>query len=85
MEKLWWEIFIWLSLVFFSSITSFVTNISSSLVELIVGIVAGNTIKPEITEWVNFLAIFGAVVLTFLAGAELESEVVKRYWKESIF
>ncbi|MFZ8846798.1 MAG: cation:proton antiporter [Candidatus Hydrothermia bacterium] len=85
MEKLWWEIFIWLALVFISSVSAFITNISASLVELIVGIIAGNTIKPPITDWVSFLATFGAVILTFLAGAELESEVVRRYWKESIF
>lgn len=85
MEKFWWEIFIWFFLAFVSSVAAFITNISSSLIELLVGIIAGNTVKPEITEWINFLAIFGAVTLTFLAGAELESEVVKRYWKESIF
>ena len=85
MEKLWWEIFIWLALVFISSVSAFITNISASLVELIVGIIAGNTIKPPITDWVSFLATFGAVILTFLAGAELESKVVRRYWKESIF
>ena len=85
MEKLWWEIFIWLALAFISSVSAFITNISASLIELIVGIIAGNTIKPPITDWVSFLATFGAVILTFLAGAELESEVVRRYWKESIF
>jgi Kef-type K+ transport system membrane component KefB len=85
MEKLWWEIFVWLALAFISSVTAFITNISASLIELIVGIIAGNTIKPPITDWVSFLATFGAVILTFLAGAELESEVVRRYWKESIF
>ena len=85
MEKLWWEIFIWLALAFISSVSAFITNISASPVELIVGIVAGNTIKPPITDWVSFLATFGAVILKFLAGAELESEVVRRYWKESIF
>jgi Kef-type K+ transport system membrane component KefB len=58
--------------------------ISAALIELIVGIVAGNTIHPEVTPWVNFLASFGAVILTFLAGAELESEVIKAYWKKSL-
>jgi hypothetical protein len=46
MEKLWWEIFVWLALVFISSVSAFITNILASLVELIVGIIAGNTIKP---------------------------------------
>ena len=35
----------------------------------------------EITQWVNFLAGFGAIMLTFLAGAEIDPEVVKRkFW-----
>jgi Kef-type K+ transport system membrane component KefB len=54
------------------------------LVELIVGIIAGNTFHPQISEWINFLASFGAVILTFLAGAELESRTLKRFWKESL-
>lgn len=70
---------------FFSSITSFLTNISSSLIELIFGIVAGNTIKPEITEWINFLAIFGAVVLTFLAGTEEDIGKRQFFWVLLVF
>jgi Kef-type K+ transport system membrane component KefB len=54
------------------------------LVELIVGIIAGNTFHPQISEWINFLASFGAVILTFLAGAELESQTLKKFWKESL-
>jgi Kef-type K+ transport system membrane component KefB len=33
-------------------------------------------------EWLRFLASSGAVLLTFLAGAELEPEVIRRKWKE---
>ena len=46
-----------------------------------VGAIAGNVIGLEITQWVNFLAGFGAIMLTFLAGAEIDPEVVKRkFW-----
>jgi hypothetical protein len=34
----------------------------------LVGVVAGNTIGLTLTEWVNFLAGFGAILLTFLAS-----------------
>ena len=55
-----------------------------ALVELIVAILAGNCFQPRISEWVNLLASFGAIVLTFLAGAELESQTLKKFRKESL-
>jgi len=84
MEQLWREAVIWISLALVSSLISLKIGISVALVELIIGILAGNTIYPHISEWVNFLASFGAIVLTFLAGAELESQTLKRFWKESL-
>jgi len=84
MEQLWSEALIWIGLALISSLISIRVGISVALVELIVGITAGNIYPPHISEWVNFLASFGAVVLTFLAGAELESRTLKRFWKESL-
>ena len=84
MEQLWWEATIWISLALVSSLISVKIGISVALVELIVGIVAGNSFHPEISEWIDFLASFGAIILTFLAGAELESQTLKRFWKESL-
>jgi len=84
MEKLWLDITIWFGLVLIASIFSRTLAISAALVEIIVGIIAGNTMHLNITEWVTFLASFGAVVLTFLAGAEIETSVLRNYWKESL-
>lgn len=85
MEELWYQATVWFFIVLVASFLSFRLGISAALIELIVGILAGNLIHPEITSWVTFLANFGAVILTFLAGAELETQVIKTYWKESIF
>ncbi len=84
MDQFWYQATIWFLLAFISSFISFRLAISAALIELIVGVIAGNTIHPEATPWVNFLASFGAVVLTFLAGAELETDVIKNYWIEAI-
>lgn len=83
-EQLWWTALTWIGLALVSSLVSLKIGISVALIELVFGILAGNSIRPPITEWVNFLASFGAVILTFLAGAELESRTVKRFWKESL-
>ncbi|MBI4528150.1 MAG: cation:proton antiporter [Deltaproteobacteria bacterium] len=84
MEQLWWHASIWIGLALISSLISIRIGVSVALIELVVGIIAGNTIHPEITEWINFLASFGAIILTFLAGAELESQTLKKFWKESL-
>ncbi|HXG52965.1 MAG TPA: cation:proton antiporter [candidate division Zixibacteria bacterium] len=73
-----------MALALASSLISIRIGISVALVELVVGILAGNTFHPRTSEWVNFLASFGAIVLTFLAGAELESRTLKKFWKESL-
>src|SRR3989338_5061990 len=84
MEQLWWDASIWIALALLSSLLSLRLGISVALIELFIGIIAGNTFQPKITEWINFLASFGAIVLTFLAGAELESQTLKKFWRESV-
>ena len=84
MEQLWGNAVIWVGLALLASLISWRIGVSVALVELIVGIAAGNTFHLQVTEWVNFLAAVGALVLTFLAGAELESATVKRFWKQSL-
>jgi Kef-type K+ transport system membrane component KefB len=84
MESIWLQAVIWVGLALAASFISMKIGVSVALVELVVGIVAGATIHPQVSEWLNFLASFGAVVLTFLAGAELESSTLKRFWKESL-
>ncbi len=48
--------------------------ISIALLEIMVGVIGGNFLPLQRTEWVNFLAGFGSILLTFLAGAEVEPE-----------
>jgi Kef-type K+ transport system membrane component KefB len=83
-EQLWSGVVVWLALALLASLISWRIGISVALVELVVGIAAGNTIRPQLTEWVTVLASVGSLVLTFLAGAELESAVVKRFWKAGL-
>jgi len=66
-----------------ASLISIRTGISVALVEIAIGVVAGNLLHLQATEWIKFLAAFGSVLLTFLAGAEIEPEVLRRRAKES--
>jgi Kef-type K+ transport system membrane component KefB len=58
--------------------------VSVALIEIVVGVVAGNTVGLTLTEWVNFLAGFGAILLTFLAGAEIDPAVVRKHFASSM-
>ncbi|HLH79131.1 MAG TPA: cation:proton antiporter [Chthonomonas sp.] len=82
--NVWLTAALWMALALAASIVSVRLAISVALTEILFGILGGNALHLQVTEWVNFLAGFGSVMLTFLAGAELEPEVLKRHWKESI-
>ena len=45
---------------------------------------AGNLVGLQITDWVNFLAGFGAILLTFLAGAEIDPRIVRKHFWSSM-
>lgn len=85
MEQTWYVAMIWMGLALIASIISIRTAVSVALVEIFVGVIGGNYLglDPN-TGWITFLAGFGAVLLTFLAGAEIEPDVLRKYAKESI-
>jgi len=80
----------WLALAVLSCILAYHLRISMALIEICVGIAAGalaeHYLGPDALgadrEWLRFLATLGAVILTFLAGAELEPAVFRTKWKE---
>lgn len=75
---------IWLGLALAASIISIRLAMSVALVEIMIGVIAGNTIGLHVTDWVNFLAGFGAILLTFLAGTEIDSKVVRKHLAASL-
>lgn len=84
MENVWAIAAIWVALAFVASIFSIRLGISVALLEILVGVSAGNLFHLQVTDWINTLAGFGAVLLTFLAGAEIEPEALRRHLKPSL-
>lgn len=84
MENVWLTSAIWLGLALAASIISIRLAMSVALVEIMVGVLAGNTIGLQVTDWVNFLAGFGAILLTFLAGTEIDGKVVRKHLAASL-
>jgi len=80
----------WLALAVFSTILANRLKISMALMEICVGAFAGyiamRFFDPDIlhpnAEWMKFVAGSGAVLLTFLAGAELDPASMRAKAKE---
>ena len=60
-------------LILLASIISVELGVTVAIVEIVLGVVAGNALGIETPErLLNFLATFASVVLTFLAGTEVD-------------
>src|SRR5262245_2581109 len=77
-ENLWLASAVWIGLALLSALISIRLALSVALIEIMVGVIGGNLIGLPLTPWVNYLAGFGAILLTFLAGAEVDMNVVRR-------
>ena len=84
MENIWLDSALWLALALVSSLISIRVALSVALVEIVVGTIAGNIIGLSLTVWVNYLAGVGAILLTFLAGAEIDPVVIKNHFWSSV-
>ena len=84
MGQVWLQSALWIGLALVAAIVSIRVAVSVALIEIMVGALAGNAIGLPLTEWVNFLAGFGAIMLTFLAGTEIDPGVVRKHFRSAI-
>lgn len=91
MGNVWVLAAVWIGLALIATLFAIWFRISTALTEIVVGIAAQLIVASLIganalgakTEWITFLAGVGSVVLTFLAGAELDPVVFRAKWKEA--
>ncbi len=69
--------------VVLTGILSIRLRISSSILEAGAGIVLGSFLGIGIEPWLDFLATFGGLMLTFLAGAEVDLYLLRNSAKQS--
>ena len=61
LENVWFVAGMWMALAFAASLISIWTGISVALIEILVGVAAGNFLHLHATtEWINFLAMLGS-------------------------
>ena len=79
---------IWVGMALIASYFSIKIGISVALVEILIGAIAGNIpgIREHVqqTDYTTLLAGIGSVLLTFLAGAEIDPVSLKKHWKASV-
>jgi Kef-type K+ transport system membrane component KefB len=84
MENVWFQSALWMALALVAAIGSLFITISAALFEIVIGALAGNTVGLPLTPWIDYIAGFGAIVLTFLAGTDIDPHVVKRNFGSSV-
>lgn len=67
-----------------ASMISVEVGFSVALIELAAGFIVGNVFSLSVPGWLAFLGSFAGVVLTFLAGAEVDVPQFRREWRASL-
>ena len=92
MTNAWALSALWVGLALIATLLAIWFKVSTALSEIVVGTVAQLVIGVMLgtsglqgnTQWITFLAGTGAIVLTFLAGAELDPAIFKTKWREAL-
>ena len=91
MTEIWAQAALWLTLALVASLLSIWFRMATALSEIVVGTIAqlfigaflGSVILAGDATWIKFLSGAGAILLTFLAGAELDPVVFRKQWKQA--
>jgi glutathione-regulated potassium-efflux system ancillary protein KefC len=91
MTEIWTQAALWLGLALIATLAAIWFRVATALVEIVVGTIAqlvigaalGGALLATDASWLKFLSGAGAILLTFLAGAELDPVVFRRKWKEA--
>lgn len=83
-HNIWFVAAAWMALALIASLLSIRIGLSVALAEILIGVLAGNFLDIATTPWIDFLATFGSGLLTFLAGAEIDPESLRRHLKPSL-
>lgn len=68
----------WMLLSAVSAFIAIRVKMPAALVEIVVGMLAGNLIALRTNAWIDFVAGFGSILLTFLAGAEIDPKILRK-------
>ncbi len=83
-DNVWLTLAVWMGLALVASLLSIRLGVSVALLEIAMGVLGGNFLGLQTNSWIDVLASFGSVLLTFLAGTEIEPDVLRRHVKPTL-
>ncbi|HEX3013102.1 MAG TPA: cation:proton antiporter [Methanobacterium sp.] len=69
--------------IFIASLISLRVGLAVAIIELVIGAIFGNLGLLHATDWMSLIATFGGILLTFMAGTEIDTHVMREKYKES--
>ena len=72
------------AVVVLASMISVELGVTVALLELTLGVIVGNLFDLGTADWLDFIAKFASIVLTFLAGMEVDSAYMRRRLSASL-
>ena len=69
--------------IFIASLISLRVGLAVAIIELVIGAIFGNLGFLHATDWMSLIATFGGILLTFMAGTEIDTHVMREKYKES--
>ena len=69
--------------IFIASLISLRVGLAVAIIELVVGAIFGNLGLLHTTDWMTLIATFGGILLTFMAGTEIDTKIMREKYKES--
>ncbi len=78
------NIFTVIALILASGFIAIELGITTAILELIAGIIAGNFLSFHEFETLNVLADFGLLAIMYLAGLEIDTDILRKHAKSSI-
>jgi Kef-type K+ transport system membrane component KefB len=69
--------------ILLSSLVSLRLGVAVAIIELIIGAIFGNLGFLHASDWMTLIATFGGILLTFMAGTEIDTQVMREKYKES--
>ena len=67
-----------------TSMVSVEAGVTVALLELTLGVAVGNIFHLQSQDWLDFIASFASIVLTFLAGMEVDPTYMRRRLTASV-
>ncbi len=70
-------------IILLSSLISLRLGLAVAIIELLMGAIFGNLGFIHITNWMTLVATFGGILSTFMAGTEIDVNLMREKYKES--